>query len=597
MRGTEPRRRRAAGTGEAARSLAIAAATFALGLGAWLGTQGVTTSGFTFTLTPLRALPLVAFAFAVYLVIGALVLLPRWLFAGGARNRADRERRLIRGMAVVTLWAYLILTFLPLKGSEEFVQAGRLTTFQLNVIGLALVLVAGLVIGWLVSLIAGHLVAFFRAKFTSGGVRALGLAAAAAAFAVLAIGSALHARGLSSLSIPGARGPDDLPRVLIVGVDGADWEKLEPLIQSGALPTFQRLTENGCYGPLMSIEPLVSPMIWTSIATGKVPLKHGIYGFTNEDNVPVNSTMRRASPIWDIVSGYGAAVGVVGWYVTWPVDQVNGFLVSDRIHSLLRGPVQAFQSFRGHPTNGILESFGRFDFDPAYKRCPKEEARYQQNRIVDEPLRWGYLRDTIYGRGATFLCARYRPTFAAVYFRGVDFVQHFFWKYDDPEPFGGVDPVDLRRYGDVIPNYYVYQDRLLGELLEAAGDDVNVILVSDHGFRARLNPDPGRPQLTGTHDVQGVFIASGPAFRSSGYFEGATVLDIAPTALAVMGLPVPQDMDGRVLERTIRRQHFVENPLLRVPSYEPAVLKEKDEVGSAMDESIREQLRSLGYIE
>ena len=149
----------------------------------------------------------------------------------------------------------------------------------------------------------------------------------------------------------------------------------------------------------------------------------------------------------------------------------------------------------------------------------------------------------------------------------------------------------------MIDNYYLYTDTLLGRLMNALGEDVNIIVVSDHGFRARLDPDPGRPQLTGTHDIAGVFIASGPAFRSAGRVESTTIFDITPTALAVMGLPVGEDMDGRVLTEIIKDEHLRARPLSTIPSYEPAVGKERGEVGSAMDESIRDQLRSLGYIE
>ncbi|MCK4410188.1 MAG: alkaline phosphatase family protein, partial [Candidatus Eisenbacteria sp.] len=389
----------------------------------------------------------------------------------------------------------------------------------------------------------------------------------------------------------------ETPRVAIIGVDGCDWEKLGPLVESGRLPNFQRIMERGAHGPLISELPLISPRIWTTIATGKTADRHGIRDFVNEAGVPVNATMRTAAPVWDIVSSFGLPVGVVGWYVTWPVDEVNGFLLSDRLHSLLRGPVQMLQSLGRRTTNERLESFGTFAFDAGYKRYPKDQLRFQLNRIVDEPLRWGYLRDAIYSRMSTTLTPGYRPVFSAVYLRGVDFVQHFFWKYADPEPFGGVPEEDISAYGEVIDNYYIYTDTLLGRLLEALGDDVNVIVVSDHGFKARLDLDPGRPQLTGAHDVAGVIIASGPAFRPAGRFEGATIFDITPTALAVMGLPIGEDMDGRVLAEIIRQEHLAVRPLSFVPSYESAVGKERGEIGSTMDDSIREQLKSLGYIE
>ena len=249
------------------------------------------------------------------------------------------------------------------------------------------------------------------------------------------------------------------------------------------------------------------------------------------------------------------------------------------------------------PTNERLERFGHFRFDPAYKSYAKSDKRYQQNRIVDEPLRWGYLRDLIYSEIATRLCARYRPTLAAVYFRGVDFVEHFFWRYADPDAFGDVADAELMAFGGVIDNYYVYQDHVLERLMAALGDDVNVIVVSDHGFQPRLDPPPDRPQLTGQHERHAVLIAAGPAFRRTGRFEGATVYDVAPTVLAVMGLPVPEDMDGRVLVEILQDSHLERFPVTYVPSYEPTLARDREAVGSTMDESIREQLKSLGYIE
>jgi hypothetical protein len=263
----------------------------------------------------------------------------------------------------------------------------------------------------------------------------------------------------------------------------------------------------------------------------------------------------------------------------------------------LRGPLQMYHSLRGRPTNERLEWFGDFSFDAGYKRYPETEKRYQQNRIVDEPLRWGYLRDLIYSRISQALVPIYDPTLTVVYFRGIDFVQHFFWQYSEPELFSDVTREDVAAYGNVITEYYLYQDGLLRNLLASVGEDVNVILVSDHGFTARTDIDPGRPQLTGMHDVRGVIIASGPAFRSSGYFEGATILDVAPTALAVVGLPVAEDMDGRALAEIIAEDHLETHPVASIPSYEPALRMETGEVGSPMDESIMGQLKSLGYIE
>ena len=570
-------------------------AGFALAVGALLGVTGLRTSGFVLTLARSQVLPMLVGFAVVYGLLGGLVLLLTTRARRRGGSACASERAVFRTLFTATLWVALVLMFLPLKGSEAFVRANALTTLQLNAIGLALVLVVGLVASWLLTRALAAALSLLRRRIPGRGVQVLGAACGALALIVLIVGVQARTGGTAAAGVTPARG--ETPRVAIIGVDGCDWEKLGPLVESGRLPNFRRIMDRGAYGPLMSEPPLVSPRIWTTIATGKTADKHGIRDFVNEAGVPVNATMRSAAPVWDIVSSFGLPVGVVGWYVTWPVEEVNGFLLSDRLHSLLRGPVQMLQSLGRRPTNERLESFGAFTFDAGYKRYPKDDLRFQQNRIVDEPLRWGYLRDAIYSRMSTALTPGYRPALSAVYLRGVDFVQHFFWKYADPEPFGGVPEEDISAYGEVIDSYYVYTDRLIGRLLEALGDDVNVIVVSDHGFKARLDADPGRPQLTGTHDVAGVIIASGPAFRAAGWTEGATIFDITPTALAVMGLPVGEDMDGRALTEIIRPEHMAAHPLSFIPSYEPAVGKERGEVGSTMDDSIREQLKSLGYIE
>ncbi|MFH1502985.1 MAG: alkaline phosphatase family protein [Candidatus Eisenbacteria bacterium] len=573
--------------------LLAAAAGFTLAVGVWLGLAGLSTSALKLTMGPRQVLPLLGAAFAAYVVAGLVALLLR--LARGSRRRAAGPRRaLLSAMAALTVWVALTVTFLPLKGTEAFVDAGRLTTMQLNLLGLSGVLVAGLLAGLIVALILDAVILRLTQRLSSTGTRVLTLALATVAVALALTGSIVRGPDAPLAGGTGAQ----IPRVVLVGVDGCDWEQLEPLVRAGRLPTFERLMSDGCYGPLLSLEELVSPRIWTTIATGKNPEKHGIHGFVNAEGVPVNSTMRTASPLWNIVSAHGVTVGVTGWYVTWPVDDVNGFLISDRVHSLLRGPAQILQSITGEPTNERLERFGGFTFDPSYKSHPVTDKRYQQNRIVDEPLRWGYLRDHIYSELGYRLYPFYRPSFSAIYFRGVDFVEHFFWKYGDPEPFTDVTDEDVEAYGDVIANYYVYQDGLLKRLLESLGDDVSVVLVSDHGFQPRTDPPPERPQLTGKHERKAVLIASGPAFRSTGYFEGATVQDVAPTILAVMGLPVAEDMDGRVLIETIEGAHLREHPIEMIVSYEPLLLgEERPEIGSTMDESIREQLKSLGYIE
>src|SRR5438876_1796508 len=178
------------------------------------------------------------------------------------------------------------------------------------------------------------------------GMRRYGLAALALApmfSALVACGGARQ--GGSDLARPPGSGGGEKGRgrLVIVGIDGADWRVIEPLVAQGRLPTFARLIREGTTGVLRSMEPSASPSLWTTIATGVGPDRHGILGFVvgaGEGEAapasgpggppirPVTSRMRRAPAFWNILPQYGLKVGVVGWLVTWPAEPIDGYIVS-----------------------------------------------------------------------------------------------------------------------------------------------------------------------------------------------------------------------------------------------------------------------------
>ncbi|MDO8489630.1 MAG: alkaline phosphatase family protein, partial [Candidatus Omnitrophota bacterium] len=124
-------------------------------------------------------------------------------------------------------------------------------------------------------------------------------------------------------------------KILFIGLDGASWNVLDALLKEDKLPNIKYLASHGCRASVNTLEPMVSPLIWTSIATGKMPDKHGIMGFTAKQpksgiEIPVTSNLRKAQAIWNILSYYKKSVGVFGYLVTWPAERVNGCLVSDR---------------------------------------------------------------------------------------------------------------------------------------------------------------------------------------------------------------------------------------------------------------------------
>ncbi|MDQ2868132.1 MAG: alkaline phosphatase family protein [Verrucomicrobiota bacterium] len=147
-----------------------------------------------------------------------------------------------------------------------------------------------------------------------------------------------------------------MSRVLLVGWDSADWKIIQPLLDRGELPVLQRLIEGGVMGNLASLRPMISPMLWTSIATGKRPYRHGVCGFIEVDYemntvVPVSASTRKCRAVWDILHEAGLRTHVIGWFATHPAEPINGVCVSDRFASPAPHPGAPWPLTRGtvHP--------------------------------------------------------------------------------------------------------------------------------------------------------------------------------------------------------------------------------------------------------
>ncbi len=127
-------------------------------------------------------------------------------------------------------------------------------------------------------------------------------------------------------------------KVLIVGMDGATFRVMDPLLASGQLPAFQGLIERGMRSPLRSQKPMASPILWTTMATGHKRQDHGIQSFIvyKDPKKPTRGTLvssedRKTLALWNIASALGRSIGFVGWWASWPAEPVNGWMVSDRL--------------------------------------------------------------------------------------------------------------------------------------------------------------------------------------------------------------------------------------------------------------------------
>jgi predicted AlkP superfamily phosphohydrolase/phosphomutase len=402
-------------------------------------------------------------------------------------------------------------------------------------------------------------------------------------------------------------------KVVILGVDGMDWRIIDPLIEQGELPNIAALIDRGARADFRSLEPeMKSPIIWTTIATGKGPQKHGITDFlAGSDAKPLyNSNGWLARPVWDILSEKGYTVGVINWMVTWPAQPVNGYMVTDRV--VYRPEDGAAEQERVAYPEGLAEEIAPY-------ACPVSTVTDDEIAPLVNGDEWreGTRADlngaveaikSIYGNDETvrhvaehLLESREQPDLFAVYLNGVDASSHFFWGPMDPSTVDiQMSPELISTCKDVIPRYYERMDGIIGELLGMIDENSTIILCSDHGFRGPYRSPQGLKLGIWMHRPVGVLVAAGPGIRAGARPRDASVFDVTPTILALLGEPVGRDMDGFVLGDLIAGPGQGDGSVAYVETYENTSYAPRDgetPVESAVDDEIKERLRSLGYIE
>jgi len=427
---------------------------------------------------------------------------------------------------------------------------------------------------------------------------------AALLFAVLAVVALVAAGGCGSRT-------DARPKVVIIGIDGLDWNVADPLLEEGRLPNLARIIERGVRADFQSLEyGIKSPIIWTTIATGKGPQKHGIADYLEdtEDAPLFNSNGWRARAVWDILGEKGYAVGVINWMVSWPAQPVNGYNVSDRIVFTEADGFDPIE--RTTYPEELLEELQPHQCAAAH--VEDDEIAHLMNgdvwRTHDVPIvrdgaytvRVVYANDQTVANVASYLLEnREQPDFFAVYLNGADVSSHYFWGPMDPSTVDLHMPDELiETFKDLIPRYYQRVDAIVGEILDRVDDDSTVILCSDHGFRGPVRTPQGLKLGIWMHRPVGVLAAAGPGIVPSNRQVDASVFDITPTVLALFGEPVGRDMDGFVLTEMLDPDLLAANPVTYVDTHErPGEERDEEPMESPVDDEIKERLKSIGYID
>jgi hypothetical protein len=283
-------------------------------------------------------------------------------------------------------------------------------------------------------------------------------------------------------------------KIIWFGIDSATWEIVNPLVADGKLPNLGALIKSGCHGSLKTIVPTHSPVVWTSKATGKLPLKHAVRDFlvTTIKGVgepievlpkdpfiskiiakaarlglvkrrPVSSLDRKCLSAWNIFSAAGYKVGVTSWFVTDPVEIINDLMIPESYYMMKRNSCSSL-----HPS-GSEEELCNIRADVINIMKSREGEGEVRDRFgIDGPLagiqnrkfqilKDFYFQDTLRRDSATYACDNFDLDVLMVYFHGVDAVQHHFWKQREIE--GSV-------FRDTIASYHVFMDEILGEIIK-----------------------------------------------------------------------------------------------------------------------------------
>ncbi len=499
-------------------------------------------------------------------------------------------------------------------------------------------------------------------------------------------------------------GSGEKPITLFFCMDGANWAIIDPLVEGGELPAFRALQKEGVRFDMESTGPLMSPILWTTIATGVPASVHNVQSFY-ATSATVNSPR-----IWDMVEQCGGTVGLLGWPITWPPRKVDGFLIPSLF---ARGPEtwpeelsfireiamrekgKRSRDFGSYLTYGIRSvQFGvRLSTLRTAVDVITDNSDFYESMSAKR-----FLKLRMHGDIFIELLERYRPDFAAFYNNSPDVLSHYFWKFFEPDAFADVSAEEASRYGGTIPDAYRMYDAAMGRILRYMPENANIVVLSDHGLEAtetmgtgttrliltekfldilglaetiqginlasrvylrpkggsgripeelallvgdvvlagtneavfRTTTDewdnlivevkrklslegkslrvPGRPDpvpveemieetnagVSGEHNPNAIFLVKGDAIRKGARGGDATIFDVAPTALFLMGYPIHDPMVGKVLENAFI-DGWVRNHPPQRKLYDMAEAP-VDQTAETGDENLKDVLKSLGYL-
>jgi Tfp pilus assembly protein PilF len=406
-------------------------------------------------------------------------------------------------------------------------------------------------------------------------------------------------------------------RLVLLGLDALDWQLVDELVGRGLMPNLARLEARGAHAVLEVPRPLISPVVWTTIATGQPPEVHGVLDFleSNPDGGnprPVSSASRKVPALWELAAAAGRTSSVIGWWATFPAQAVPGSTVySDRLTEQLLG-LSARTPFLADPPEADriasrlvvrAADLTAADLAPIAPVSDAELARVRSGEAGwDDPI--GGLAKLM---AATITVERIteheltRGTGVVLsYLEGTDTVGHLYAPYRPPA-MPGTDPLLARRFAAVVDRYYARVDRWIGRVLDALGSDDTVVIVSDHGFswfedRPRVPSGAHTATAVMWHRPEGAFIAAGPAVSHTPQRRRMHVFEVGPALLALAGLPAAADMPRRCPDWLMARPPGGAGGPVHWAALVPRDAPRKVELPPEARAEELAKLRALGYL-
>lgn len=358
-------------------------------------------------------------------------------------------------------------------------------------------------------------------------------------------------------------------KLLLIAWEAAEWSIIEPLLDAGDLPNLNRLIEHGVMGRLANLGPVEPPLAWTSVATGRRPEDHGIVGSQEPDENgidvrPFPVTSRRCKAVWNLLNDIGLRTHVVAWPATWPSEKLNGVMLSSGWDAPL-------------VDDGLRSWFARDAVSPAEFTETATELRMHVHELkvkdlasfapmISESDSVNDSNIAILGHAlamaasrhsaATYLMENEPWDFMAVHFPSIDEITRAFIEFDPPR-LPQLTEERFEKFRGVIAEAYRFHDKMLGRLVELAGSSSSVIVCSTSGVytgRSRAVADPSKKINYNAHyRPNGLLFMSGPDVRHDELLYGATIYDLVPIILSLLGAPVPQQLPGRFLREAFSK--------------------------------------------